>query len=711
MFAIFKREVKSYFQNVLGWLFVSALVSVYGIYFFAYNLQGGYPYISYALNGVSIILLIEIPILAMRCLAEERKSKVDQLLLTAPVTVGKIVLAKYLALIFVFTIGMLIVCITPMILSGFGTVPMGESYAAIVGFWLMGCAYLAIGVFISSITESQVIAAVLSFVALFVGYMMNGIISLITDSTTLLGTILSCFDLYTPFTAFLNGCFDLTSAFYYISVAGFMVFLAAQSIQKRRWSMSKNTISTGVFSTTTIGVVAAIVVVANMAVNSLPVTITEIDCTYGKMYDLSEQTEEFLKNLDEDITIYVLAAEDNRDEQVAETLERYESLSKNVTVEYVDPSVSPSFYKTYTDTAPTTNSVIVVSEARSKVIDYYDLYEVEYSFDYYSYSYTSEVTGYDAEGQITSGIEYVTMASDELPVIYQITGHGETELSSAFTECLEKANITLESLELFNEDGIPEDAQAIIIHAPNTDFNADDAQKVIDYLEAGGNAIITCNYTAQDLENFNSILEVYGLSWIDGIVAENDRQYYYNGNPLYLLPDVDSTDYTSSIAGSYALAVYSVGVDYSENTDTMSYIPLLETSSSAVSKHDLNNITTSSYEEGDISGPFALAIAAEKVIDEETTSRVVAIGSALLLTDETNSMVSGNHAAMFTDIISQMTSQAELSSSVIPVKDVTLSNLTVDTATALMWAGVIIIIVPLAMLILGIVIWYLRRKK
>ena len=711
MLAIVKREVKSYFQNVLGWLFIAALVAVYGVYFFAYNLQGGYPYISYALSGVSFILLIAVPILSMRCMAEERKSKVDQLLLTAPVTVGKIVLAKYLALVFVFTLGMLIVGITPLILSSFGTVPLGESFAAIVGFWLMGCVFLAIGLFISSITESQVIAAVLSFVALFLGYMMNSIVSMIMDTETIIAKILLSFDLYTPFTTFLNGCIDLRAVFYYVSVAMFMVFLAAQSIQKRRWSMSKNTISTGVFSTTTIGVVLAIVVVANMTISSLPVTLTEIDCTYSKLYDMSEQTEEFLANLEEDVTIYVLNSEENKDVQIDGTLERYEALSDHVTVEYVDPSVSPTFYKTYTDTTPSTNSVIIVSEQRSKVIDYYELYEIEYSMDYTTYSYTSTITGYDAEGQITSGIEYVTMASEELAVVYQVTGHNETELSSAFVECLEKANIRLETLTIFNEDAVPEDAQAIIIHAPTTDFNENDAQKIIDYLEAGGNAIITCDYTSRGLENFDSILQAYGLNWVDGIITENDKQYYYAGNPFYLLPDVNSTDYTSSIAGSYVLAVYGVGVTLPEDTENITYVSLLETSNSAVSKADLDNIKTSEYEDGDIKGPFALGVAAEKTIDDETTSRMIVLGSAWILTDDTNSMVSGNHARMFTDMMSQITSQKELASSVIPVKDMTLSTLTIDTATALTWALIIVIIVPLVMLGVGIVIWYLRRKK
>ena len=711
MLAILKREIKSYFQNVIGWLFVGAIVAVYGIYFFAYNLQNGYPYVAYPLSGMAFILLIAVPVLSMRCLAEERKSKVDQLLLTAPVSVGKMVLAKYLAMVAVFSVAVGIIAVTPLVLSSFGTVPMGESYVAVLGFWLMGCLFLAIGLFVSSITESQVIAAVVSFVVLFICFMMDAIISLVATSETLITKVLSCLDIYTPFTNFLNGCLDLSAMFYYVAVSGFMVFLTAQSIQKRRWSISKNTISTSVFSTSTIGIALALVVVGNLIVSSLPVTITEIDCTYTKMYDLTEDTENFLDKLEEDITIYVLNSEESKDVQIHETLERYEALSKHITVEYVDPSINPKFAQTYTDESLTQNSVIVVGPERAKAVDYYELYEVEYEMDYYSYSYTTTVTGYDAEGQITSAIEYVTMDSEELAVVYQITGHGESSLSSAFTEVLDKANIRLESLELFNEEAVPADAQAIIIHAPTSDFNETDAQKVINYINGGGNVIITCNYAYRNLTNFESILQVYGMDWVDGVVAENSVQNYYSGNPFYLLPEVNSTSYTSSVYGSYVLAVYGVGITYGEETDNLSYTSLMDTSDSAVSKTNLDNVTTSEYEEGDVQGGFSLGVAATITNEDASVSQIVALGSAMMFTDDTNSVVSGNHAAMFTDIISQMTTETELSSSVIPVKEMNLSSLTVDTMTSLMLAFGIVILVPVALLGYGIFVWYVRRHK
>ena len=711
MLAILKREVKSYFHNVIGWLFIASIVAIYGLYFFAYNLQGGYPYISYALSGVTFVLLIAVPILSMRCLAEERKTKTDQLLLTAPIRVGNIVLGKYFAMAVIFSIAVAMISLTPILLSFFGTIPIGESLVAILGFWLLGCSCLAIGLFISSLTESQVIAAVFSFVTLFLCFMLSDLMGMVFSSENLLTKLLKIADIYTPFTSFMNGCLDLTSVVYYLSLIGVMLFLTSQSIQKRRWSISKTTISLGVFSSATIAVVLAVTVIVNLIVGALPVTITSLDFSYGKMYELTEDTKALLKELEEDITIYVLNNKDGKDEQLNQTLERYESLSSHITVEYIDPTVNPYFYQSYTDTAPSQHSLIVVSDKRARVIDYNDVYVYEYNMDYYTYSYTTSLTGYDAEGQLTSSIEYVTLEDDELDVIYEITGHGESALTGDFTDALQKANIRLESLELFNEEGVPEDAQAIIINMPQQDFNEEDTKKVIDYIQNGGNIILNGAYEFADLKNFNSIMESYGLSWVDGIVVENDAQHYYSGNPFYLLPEVNSTEYTSNVASSYIIVPYSIGISYPEDTEEFVYTPLLETSESAVSKTSYENITTTEYEDGDVKGPLSVGVAVSKTIDDEVISHMVVLSSVMFFTDQANEVVSGNHITMFTDILSQMTSETELSSLVIPTKELTLSNITIDTMTYLAIGFVIMIAVPFVLFATGIVIWAIRRKK
>lgn len=708
MLAIFKREFKSYFQNVIGWLFVAALLAVYGLYFYVYNLKNGYPYISYDLNGIGFIMMIAVPILTMRSLSDEKKTKTDQLMLTSPVSVGKIVAGKYFAMAAVYTIDIALFALSPLVLSIYGKVALSEAYVALFGYWLYGLSCIAVGLFISSISESVIISAILTFTALFLSYMMQSITGLISSSGNLLTKVLNCFDLYTPFENFVSGCFSVTSAAYYVTVILLLCFLTTQSIQKRRWAFSKKMIGTGAFSAGMIVVMCAICVVVNLVVTALPAKYTSIDCSATRLYSLTNDTKDRVSKLDEDITIYVLNSKKSKDAKIDETINRYKDLSSHIKVKYVDPVTSPKFYQDYTDTTPTTNSLIIESKNRSKVIDYNDIYEYDSSSYYYGYQSQSSITGYDAEGQITSAIEYVTMDADELPVIYQITGHNETEIGSNFQSVVSKANANLKSLELFNEEKVPEDATAIIINSPTVDFNEEDAQKVIDYLNGGGKALIVGCYAYNDeLANFNKILSAYNVSFKTGVIAENDSSKYYQ-NPLYLLPTVETTDYTSDATDGYVFLAGSCAISYPEDTDDVTYTKLLSTSDSAVLKKDWKNITTSKAEDSDENGSFTTALA---VNDSSTGASIVVFGTPYVVDDSYDNAVSGNNADMFKDVITSMTGNVELASSVIPVKDYTLSNITINTLQAVITGLIIMVTVPILLIIIGIVVWAMRRKK
>ena len=708
MLAIFKREFKSYFQNVIGWLFVAALLAVYGLYFYVYNLKNGYPYISYDLKGIGFIMMIAVPILTMRSLSDEKKTKTDQLMLTSPVSVGRIVAGKYFAMAAVYTIDIALFALSPLVLSIYGKVALSEAYVALFGYWLYGLSCIAVGLFISSISESVIISAILTFAALFLSYMMQSITGLISSSGNLLTKVLNCFDLYTPFENFVSGCFSVTSAAYYVTVILLLCFLTTQSIQKRRWAFSKRMIGTGAFSVGMIVIMCAICVVVNLVVSALPSKYTSIDCSATKLYSLTSDTKDRVSKLDEDITIYVLNSKKSKDAKIDETINRYKDLSSYIKVKYVDPATSPKFYQDYTDTTPTTNSLIIESKNRSKVIDYNDIYEYDSSSYYYGYQSQSSITGYDAEGQITSAIEYVTMDADELPVIYQITGHNETEIGSNFQSVVSKANANLKSLELFNEEKVPEDATAIIINSPTVDFNEEDAQKVIDYLNGGGKALIVGCYAYNDeLTNFNKILAAYNVSFKTGVVAENDSSKYYQ-NPLYLLPTVETTDYTSDATDGYVFLAGSCAINYPEDTDDVTYTKLLSTSDSAVLKKDWKNITTSKAEDGDENGPFTTGLA---VNDSSTGASIVVFGTPYVVDDSYDNSVSGNNADLFKDVITSMTGNVELASSVIPVKDYTLSNITINTLQAVITGLIIMIAVPILLIIIGIVVWAMRRKK
>ena len=182
MRAIYKREFQSYFRSMTGNGFVALLVVFTGIYFMAYNLNMGYPYFSYSLAGSLMVYLVAIPILTMRSFSEERKNKTDQLLLTAPVSLFKVILGKYLAMISVLAIPMVIFCLFPLIIKMQGTAYLGIDYLSILVFYLLGCVYVAIGMFISSLTESQIIASISTFGILLVLYLWNGILGFLPSS-------------------------------------------------------------------------------------------------------------------------------------------------------------------------------------------------------------------------------------------------------------------------------------------------------------------------------------------------------------------------------------------------------------------------------------------------------------------------------------------------------------------------------------------------
>lgn len=288
MIAIYKRELASYANNMMGGLCVAFMIVCVGLYFFANNLSMGYPSFAVSLYNASFLFLVIVPLLTMRSLSEERRSKTDQLLLTSPVTVTGVVLGKYLAMLTVFALPCLLFCLCPLImLAGGGDVYFATDYATILCFFLLGGVYIAVGLLVSALTESQVIAAVGSFGILLVLYLWDGIVSLLptTESGSLcmllffiaalallvnsisaspllsavvavvLGAVTlifwfvdsSVFASLVPdvlgtfsFSSVLqnfarNQVFDLAGLLMYLSITALLLFLTVQVIQRRRW--------------------------------------------------------------------------------------------------------------------------------------------------------------------------------------------------------------------------------------------------------------------------------------------------------------------------------------------------------------------------------------------------------------------------------------------------------------------------------------------
>ena len=313
-------------------------------------------------------------------------------------------------------------------------------------------------------------------------------------------------------------------------------------------------------------------------------------------------------------------------------------------------------------------------------------------------------------------------------------GHDESEVDSSFTSSLEKMNVTVESLTLLEVDAVPDDAKALIINAPTSDFSEDDAQKVIDYLDAGGKVLITTTFeTTDDMTNFNSILAEFNLEVKPGLVVENDTSMYYQ-YAYYLLPDVGSADETADVDG-YIFAPYMQAVASTGESDELTYLSLLSTSDDAYVKADVANSDTLSQEADDESGEFDVAA---NVANSTTGGEITVVTSAYIFTDEADEIVSGENLALFNGIAEQLIADAEeeetededtedssatdeetveetdedSDSTVvsIPVKDYTVDTLTVSQLAIVVGGLIVVIIIPLVLIILGVFIWIRRRR-
>lgn len=288
MFAVYKKELKQYFHSMIGFVFLAFFLVIIGIYTWANNIAGGYGNFELTLGSANFLFVLLIPILTMRVVAEENHQGTNQLLYTSPISITKVILGKYFAVLTLFGMGVLAISLYPLILNRYGTdVQLSMAYSAIIGFFLLGAACIAIGTFISSLTESQAIAAVVSFIVLLLAYLMTSLSSMVPSDalsqTVILSVIwlvvglisynmmknptvsivlvvlgeaaiwivyavkssvydgfvtkiLNCAAVASRFDDFTLGIIQYDAIVYYISVAFLFVFLTIQTIKKKRFS-------------------------------------------------------------------------------------------------------------------------------------------------------------------------------------------------------------------------------------------------------------------------------------------------------------------------------------------------------------------------------------------------------------------------------------------------------------------------------------------
>ncbi len=454
----------------------------------------------------------------------------------------------------------------------------------------------------------------------------------------------------------------------------------------------------GSYSLMATAVVLAILVVVNILVSALPATLTKYDISSAKLYSITSNTKVVVNGLQEDVTIYWIVQSGEEDDVIETLLNKYDSLSDHIHVEKKNPDVYPTFAEQYTDETVKNNSLVVECGERSRFIGYDDIYIQE--ADMYSYSYS---TSFDGEGAITSAIDYVV--TEDLPQLYVLEGHGEAELPATFSEQIEKENIELNTLSLLTVDAIPEEADCILIYEPSSDLSQEEVDMLTDYTQSGGKLLVMAGPSKEsDLENLYSLLADYGVESCDGIVVEGDREHY-TGYPYVLLPDMYSHAITDSLIAEnyYPNMPISTGLLVDESNSAVT--TLMTTSDAAFSKVAGYDLTTYEKEDGDIDGPFALAVS----IDCGSEGQIVWFSSASFLDDMYNALSSGSNSDVAMNALSSLIGETEAMA--IRSKSLNYNYLSISDSTASMLKTIMIGVVPLAYLGMGILVILKRRRE
>lgn len=460
----------------------------------------------------------------------------------------------------------------------------------------------------------------------------------------------------------------------------------------------------GSYSAFAATLIISIAVMANLMVSSLPATTTQLDLTEQSLYSLSDQTKRIAASLDKDVDMYLICNQGNEDPTILRLLERYEGLSSHINTSSVDPTIQPTFLDQYELDISTLyeNSVLVDCDGRYRLVSYDQIFVTEYSMDYYSYAY-DYTTSFDGENALTNALHYV--ASDNLPKVYTLTGHGEAELSETITEMLAQDNFETETISLLSLEAMPEDAAAVIINAPTSDLGEDEATLLVEYLEDGGNVTLMTGYMGDnDMPQLKRLTASMGLTTGEGIVIEGDRQMRLNRYPHYLLPSIGSHEITEALAsaGYYILAPLAQPIVETDDS-TASITWLLTTSDDAYSKPAALNMTRTEKEEGDVDGPFYVGAVSE------SNGKLFWITADTFLDSYVDSAVSGANSNLFLNALNWMGGQEESIS--IRSKSLDTAGLTVTQSESSMWSIVMIGIIPAALVAVGMIIWVRRKRR
>lgn len=457
----------------------------------------------------------------------------------------------------------------------------------------------------------------------------------------------------------------------------------------------------GSYSLAATVVLLAILILINIFVSAIPTTITRYDISANKLYSVTNDTKTLVSGLDQDVTLYWIVQTGREDVIVESLLTRYRALSSHIKVVKKNPDVSPTFLDAYTEESLPNNSVIVESGTRFRCVDFSDIYLYEFSYNTFSY----EIHGFDGEGAITSAIDYVI--TEDLPKVYLIEGHGEHELPEKFADAIRHDNIETASLSLLSIDKIPQDADTLLLFEPQSDISDKEKALLADYAAAGGKLMVIAGPVRQTtFSNLNSILSDYGVTVQPGIVIEGNKSHYLSEAPHVLIPQMPDHAITKPlIDGKYSVVLPLAQGMTVGKTDKGTVTKLLNTTTSAFSKAAGFDLTSYKKEEGDLDGPFTLAL----TIETSGKGQIVWFSFNGFMDETYNNASSGANVSLTMNALSALIGEHEPLS--IQSKPMDFDRLTLSEKASSTLKVLLVGAIPVAYLGIGVCVILVRRRK
>lgn len=439
----------------------------------------------------------------------------------------------------------------------------------------------------------------------------------------------------------------------------------------------------GSYSTVIMVVIIAIVIAANVMFSKLPTAARNIDVSSNNLYSIGDTTHSVLDGLKNDVEIVVIKDKESTDKRISTLLAKYADYSDHIKVTYKDPVLYPSVLTTY-DTEE--NNIVIKCDATDKTtkVAFSDI--IVTSTSYYGSTYE---TSFDGEGQLTKAIDYVSNENNKL--IYTISGHGESDLGKNISGLISKSNFNVKSVNLLVDNGIPDDCDMLICNQPTKDLADDELKLLREYMENGGKMTVVLADTTTKTPNFDALMADYGISKVNGYIADTER--YYGQNVYQIFPNYSSGDITGKFGSEeYTLLFGSLGLKV-EETDGVTVDEFLTTSDKGAAVVGENDYTE---------GKYTLAAAATK--DE---SRFTVFGSASIIDDEFTSY--------YTNLMDLQVFMNSITANFDDVSNISIDSISLQTTYNTIANGsgigaIFIGIIPVALLILGFLRWFGRRK-